>query len=807
MRHGKSKNQWLILSLIGLSLLLSTFLIYYAEAEHLEFLSVYRYFYLIPITLAAYHFGKAMGLSISLFCSALFIPLLAKHIAWSGLSGHTIEILGLLPLYNIYAFFVADITASLRYGEELSRSLNRLERLLDKALSLQEVVSLILDHAIEVCNAEWGEMALVKEPDGELVLLLNTRLQGRAPGVADGAPKNAKALPRWVIEQNRPLILHELNDDPRFIEVPSSPNVPINSAIVAPVRKGDMVTGYVALFKGEGEFFTEKDMASLEAVISRSEMTIWNAITYTKTERALARRVDELSTMAEIATRLNSTLNLAEITEFILDKAIEMTLAEAGMVVLCDGRTGGLSPLASHGACFGLLEDVSRVLFDELISRSAQVEGDSWGPLFLGNSSRLAVPILKEDDAIGAILLASPSSNAFSEEDIRFLVNLATHAAIAIENARLFQTVSRERLMMELVLRGIADGVYTTDKERRILTFNPAAERLSGRSREEVIGKTCAEVFGLVDEEGAKICERDCALIKALEGGLSDVPYHCEGNLQKGWKKRSYISISIAPLLDAWGNVTGTVATFRDMTKEKELDRMKSEFISMVSHQLRAPLSNIRASIELLRDSLPAEAADRELLDIAYSQSIGLSNFVEQILDLTRLEEGQIHLESQPVALRPIIRQVMEPFAARSKLHRFETRLPEPSPLILVDERSLEIILSNLLENAVNYSPEGGKITIAARNKGQDVVISVSDEGIGIPPEDLERVFDRFYRVNGSDAQRIYGHGLGLYIAKKLVELQGGKIWAKSRPGAGSCFYFSLPRVEVRYEGKENIDN
>ena len=258
--------------------------------------------------------------------------------------------------------------------------------------------------------------------------------------------------------------------------------------------------------------------------------------------------------------------------------------------------------------------------------------------------------------------------------------------------------------------------------------------------------------------------------------------------------QRIFIASSVVPLLDLDGQVVGAMVAFRDVSAEMELDHMKSGFISMVSHELRSPLSHIIASTELMREAKLSSDQQQDLLNIVHAQSNRLNKFVEQILDVSLLEAGAIKAEQKPVVLKPLIEQIIKAFEIRAHTHRFELIVPEGPTIVMGDEGKIQTVLDNLLENAVNYSPKGSRVSIEVSDRDKEVVISVIDEGIGIPAKQLERLFERFQRLNASDDQEQYGYGLGLYISKRLIEIQGGSIWAESEVGRGSRFNFSLPQ-------------
>lgn len=228
----------------------------------------------------------------------------------------------------------------------------------------------------------------------------------------------------------------------------------------------------------------------------------------------------------------------------------------------------------------------------------------------------------------------------------------------------------------------------------------------------------------------------------------------------------------------------------------KELDQLKSDFVSMVSHELRAPLTNINGSIELmLADDQMDPEVQHAMLRIIGEQSARLTRLVQGILNVSRIEARKLEIHPQTVSVRPLIEKVIANLPRSGNRHDF--RLPdEPLPAVRADPDRLEEILTNLIDNAVKYSPNGGTIELKAQPNDGWLVISVSDPGVGIPPKELQKIFEKFHRVDRGDARTTYGHGLGLYISKRLIEAHGGDIWVESRLGEGSTFSFTLPLAD-----------
>jgi signal transduction histidine kinase len=272
--------------------------------------------------------------------------------------------------------------------------------------------------------------------------------------------------------------------------------------------------------------------------------------------------------------------------------------------------------------------------------------------------------------------------------------------------------------------------------------------------------------------------------------------------IQQSQGTKRVISISAAPLLESSGKVSGAVALFRDVTEREHLERVQREFIAAVSHELRAPLTKMSMTLEMIPGAVQATADDKPLyLDILKEQCQQLNSFADRILEVFRIERGELKLQINPIPLTDIISAAVQIWTARAPGHHLHFYGPQHTIWARADQNALQTILDNLLDNAVKYTPTGTDIEISLlRETEHYTTVHVRDDGPGIAPEDQNRVFDRFYRVDGTDAQTVYGHGLGLYIAKRLVEAMEGTIWVESDVGAGCQFAFTLPVVEENHE-------
>jgi PAS domain S-box-containing protein len=374
---------------------------------------------------------------------------------------------------------------------------------------------------------------------------------------------------------------------------------------------------------------------------------------------------------------------------------------------------------------------------------------------------------------------------------------IANQVAIAVENAQLYKAIAGEKRKLETILDSIADGLYTTDKERRITSFNAAAEALTGWRAAEVLGRFCGDVLRTEDEGGRILCgsEERCGIYCTLQQGSPTFSWREKRFIVAKDGRRIPISKIVSPLRDDTGQVVGVVAAFWDASREIELERLKDDFLSMASHAFRSPLTNIKLAAQLGRRQVDTwdKATQQEALALISAQCDLLSGFVEKMLHISYVKAGRLTLERQPFAILPLIEKTVSLYRLGNSGHRFEV-WTQGSLWAMGDEKQTAIILNTLLENAVKFSPLGSTIRVeVAEDQGEAVLISVVDQGPGIPAKELARVLDRFHRGHPEMAD---GYGLGLYLARMLVEAQGGRIWIESEVGKGTQVHFTLPRAE-----------
>ena len=349
--------------------------------------------------------------------------------------------------------------------------------------------------------------------------------------------------------------------------------------------------------------------------------------------------------------------------------------------------------------------------------------------------------------------------------------------------------VAEEQSKVLAAIEASRDAIWVSDADLRVVMANSAMEELTGRRQEELLGQTCRHLLSPHSLDGASICDTICPVLQSAgDSGRVEV---C---LSTPSGKEVWSEIIYGRVTDTNGRLAGVVHIVHDLTQRKEIERLKDEFISMVSHELRTPLHHIKGfATTLLQTDVEWDAAtQRDFLGSINREADRLTNLVEKILHLSRLEAEGLPMEKEWYQVVDLVDGALQRRRNLTADRQMSLCLSPDLPALFVDGREIEVVLMNLIENAVKCSDPGTPITLGVERQGDQVVFSVADQGIGIPPEHMDRIFERFYRVEGEGCRNA-GTGLGLAICKRIVEAHGGRIWVESTPRAGSRFYFSTP--------------
>ncbi|HEX9370060.1 MAG TPA: ATP-binding protein, partial [Roseiflexaceae bacterium] len=424
--------------------------------------------------------------------------------------------------------------------------------------------------------------------------------------------------------------------------------------------------------------------------------------------------------------------------------------------------------------------------------------------------SILCVPMIAKGRVVGAIELLNKLDGRFTPDEAERLMRMAAFIGVAIENARLFQQVADGRDQLAAILNSTADGILMTDMYGVVLIANPMAAELFGASELALIGRSLDELLRHLHGRAREVVTRSWSNGEgAREGG--EAPIHVS-DIELGGARHRFIRHLTMPVRDKDGEVYGQLAVLRDITQEKELEQMRDDWTSMLVHDLRAPLTSIMNGVMMVKRGVGGPVTDQqiELLEIAYQGSQAMLELVNNLLDISKMEEGRLILDLEPVAPYTIIDRAIERLrvSARSKEVPIDQRMAINLPLVEADDDKIVRVLQNLIDNALKFSSPGSGVTVGAHFYAPDhplpadvpvhpplaggewLVFWVQDRGMGIPPAYHERIFEKFGQVRG---RKVRGTGLGLTFSKLAVEAHDGQIWLESEEGAGSVFTFALP--------------
>jgi signal transduction histidine kinase/putative methionine-R-sulfoxide reductase with GAF domain len=604
--------------------------------------------------------------------------------------------------------------------------------------------------------------------------------------------------------------------------------------------------GIAGIIVCQGDVHTLADRSQQEfvrSVASQAAIALENARLYAevrafnvKLEARINERTQELRTLNEIALEVNSSLDNDTIMNNSLTRLAQLIGVEHGSIMLLDRETDQLINSAVLGR-HGNVGSVRFPLGKGIVGKVAQnrkplnvpdvTTDPNWEPppeddaSAKRSGSMIAVPLIAHHELLGVLVLSHEQTGYFRDEHLRLLTAAANQIAIGIYNAQMYQQVEqqywRRYEMQQLqekavsqstaILQSLSDGVIVCDQNGAVITVNLAAEKILDRPIDELVTWNLGDLLRRL--LGRRVSELPLEDLLAHPWDERARPRTLSTTFQLGPRT---ISVTLDPVISTKEELLGAVAVFRDRTREVESDRLKTEFIGTVSHELRTPMTSIKGFTQLLvmGNLGPVNETQREFLNIIQSNAERMIAIINDLLDITKIETGSVELEIRPIHVAETLSKVL--LDLQTKVHERQQTLtlslPAGLPLVRADAHRFNQILFNLVSNAVKYTPRGGSITIEAREvtaeavpederdglrPGRYIQIDVRDTGVGIAPDDVPRIWERFYRTENPLKVEAGGTGLGLSLVKPLVRLLGGRIWVESRINVGSTFSFVLP--------------
>jgi PAS domain S-box-containing protein len=666
----------------------------------------------------------------------------------------------------------------------------RIAELLGEPLALSETLRALAQAATEALE---GSFSAVLMPHGaRLELAAGTDLPHTlTAAVEHDLPASADCL-RTAAEDRRVLASPDVSRDDRFEPEwrETAAAAGYRGLLAFPVASPRAERSGLVLVFFEGErLFVDEDLElawrlsdAAHGALERSEL-----FEVERTTRALAQQ------LARTGGALATALDPAAVLEEVVRQAPKLLGADACAVRTLEGEDLVVGAAFGRGAeeAIGARASATTWLSGDVFQSRSPVaiedasEDDrlrAADPIVAADyAAYLGVPLSGPEGApVGVLAVYSRRERTWRPEEIEALLALAANTSAALANAELYSRVSLEKERSVAILANIADGIVALDRDGNVVLWNAAAEAITGVPQEEAIGRTTTQVLQRTlesEEDDARPRQR---LVSILRGG-----------------EEVWLSLSEAVMRDPLGGVSGRIFAFRDISADRMVEQVKSDFVAAVSHELRTPLTSIYGFAEtLLRQDVPfGEEERRTFLGYIASESERLTQIVDQLLNVARLDAGDLHVALGRIDVGSVVSEMVGTTQESGALngHRFEVDVPEEPLLAEADPDKFRQVFNILVENALQYSPDGGTVIVGARKNADRVEVRVVDEGMGIPASEHERIFRKFYRAESAARDGAAGTGLGLFIAKELVTAMGGRIWVDSTEGRGSSFAFELP--------------
>lgn len=685
-----------------------------------------------------------------------------------------------LALHNAESFEERERQA------QVQRGFYRIAQALGSPLSRAETLDALAQAA---CEALGGDSALVLELAGSELVLAGAHEPAEAvrERFAAGVPET-QARFASAARQERILSSSELAGDDRFDQGLRDllTGEGYGSLLSAPVAAGREHAYAVVVLSHGARAFTDEDVLLAQHL----SVAAGGALERSELFEAERRARTFSQRLARVGSLLATSLDPAVVLEEVGREAPSLLTADAAVIRLLRGdelyvsTAHGQGTRQLLGTASGSAVGISGVVAQSHAARTVRDVREEMrlarGDVLLeqGASACAAVPMFAHGGGLyGVIAVYSRQPRTWRDDDIESLSALAAAASASVANAELYQRVAEEKERSGAILANIADGIVAVGRDDTIVLWNAMAEQITGVPAAEALGRRVPDV-----------------LQRELAANGDQAPGERQVAIRRG-SNEVWLALTEAVMLDPVGGVAGRIFAFRDISSERVVEQMKSDFVATVSHELRTPLTSIYGFAEtLMRGDVDFTDVERTtFLRYIALESERLIRIVDDLLNVARLEAGTLAISVGPTDVGEVARVAAEGITGHPEVQQRIAVEVEPGALVVrADSDKLGQVLTNLLDNAVRYSPEGGAITVTARRRTDTAEITVADEGIGVAPSDQQRIFTKFFRADRGDSG-MQGTGIGLFLVRGLVAAMGGRIWVDSGQETGSRFTFELP--------------
>lgn len=685
----------------------------------------------------------------------------------------------------------SDITTLIQ-RERQHELLYQLSTGLSGVHSVSQVLRIAIAQIPRAINLSSANIMLIDQNSKELVVRVDTNSKKRAT-----TPRTftiGEGVAGYVAKERKPYSVDNVSENPLFTKRSDRDH---GALLCVPITSKGKIFGVINVMDDTPRFFTENEVQFLTIIANDIAVALENSLLYNQ----LNKKIRELSKMFWLSSFIGFT-NIEGRLQKIVRHIPQLFDAEGACVYLYSpnrqrlvlryqSQSGANTPLQIDVNRHRKLNDaITRREITTLNSAAELAEFPALERLKFTNA--IISPMVVGEKTVGMLLIYNKVISDFDDDDRHLAMITAHRISTKLDTARLVQKLQGERDLLDRIIQNSGEGVAVLDRKHRILVWNRYLEELTGIKASDAIGIPAYQVF--FNRLQMKKLTR--SIYKMEELSPMNNTCHIEERLINEHNESYWTAAILSCVFDRRRAPEHSVVLIRNTSKDKELLQAKDEFVSMTTHELRTPLTAVRGYLSMIKqgDAGQLTKKQEEYFAKAYNATERLSGLIEELLCVFRLDSNRTEFNIQRIPINPIIEQIIEEFSTKAKQRRITIEFtPVATHHVLADAGKTRQAISNLVDNAIKYNREGGKITITLEERGGELLVCVRDTGYGIPNKHLTTVFERFARVDNPRSVQAGGAGLGLYIVKNFIERQGGKIWATSTAGKETSFNFTLP--------------
>jgi len=670
-------------------------------------------------------------------------------------------------------------------------SLYQISKIASNAKNLDALWQPLFSEVLKIMDVDAGTIMIL---EGDFLVRKIARGLGEEIMKEPPIPSSKGGISWKAVQTRQPVVINDLSKEK--IASKALAEGDFHSLITVPMMVRDQVIGVISIFTRKERNFSEKDLSLFSVIANQAGLAIIS-IQSAMLLKENRKRLAELESLNQISKSVSTLFDFEETLFSIVGQITKQLRGDMGVITLFDHKEKLLKALEP---AFNLTSPQVRDLrmrSDEGITGRAFCKGvpvllnqvdEETNKIFLrakisGVESILAAPLKVKSQTLGVIHIFSKNKENFQQDELRLFSILSSQAAVVVNSSYMYREISEERKKDNALLSSIGEGVLAVDENQKIILLNPAGEQITGYLEEELLGKTVAETLNL----------KDTPITKALKTGKSEIL--SEIILKKRDQESFPARFSVAATLDVNDKIIGAIVAFADISREKEVERMKQELISIATHELRTPITGIKGYLDMILagDTGGVNEETKEIMQEMAGINQRLADLVDDLLNVGRIEQGRIEVKPVSMDISKSISEVIKEMSIQAKKKKLALVFDSDDTIFVkADPDRTRQILVNLIGNAIKYTP-AGKVEVVLEEKGHFVFIHVKDTGLGMSKDGQKQLFTKFYRVKTEKTRTITGTGLGLWICKQIVEMMGGRIWVESQENKGSKFSFSLP--------------